>query len=180
MDDKFYTPEQIDLIDEELFIRLSTEKKARANWRKLMTMIQLVKALSSGEDLKKAKNQNDDELAKSCWDFHWANKYVMTPDNKFMTIWTAIALSVNTISIFLVYYEAAFRLSFIQQSVVITVFEICMTLEIFALFIKAYPSKDSDRGWVFSVFGKCGCCKDKQSIMKSNKRVGSDNDMWQK
>ena len=55
-----------------------------------------------------------------------------------------------------------------------------MTLEIFALFIKAYPSKDSDRGWVFSVFSKCGCCKDKQSIMKSNKKVGSDNDMWQK
>ena len=38
-DDKFYTPEQIDQIDDELFIRLGTEKKARANWRKLMTMI---------------------------------------------------------------------------------------------------------------------------------------------
>lgn len=79
-----------------------------------MTMIQLVKALSSGEDLKKTKNDNDDDSKMSFWDFHWATKYVMTPDSRIMSIWTAIALSVNTISIFLVYYEAAFRLSFIQ------------------------------------------------------------------
>ena len=28
-----------------------------------------------------------------------------------MTIWTALALTVNTLSIFLVYYECAFRLN---------------------------------------------------------------------
>ena len=62
--------------------------------------------------MKKTKPA-DEEESKSCWNFNWMNKYVVPPDNRFMTIWTAIALTVNTLSIFIVYYEAAFRLRFI-------------------------------------------------------------------
>ena len=50
VDDK-YPVEEIEDIDTILFDTLEKEKKARFNWRKIMTMIQLLKALSSANHL---------------------------------------------------------------------------------------------------------------------------------
>ena len=48
-----YTVDEVEDIDQTLFKTLEKEKKARFNWRKVMTMIQLVKALSSGDNFEK-------------------------------------------------------------------------------------------------------------------------------
>ena len=67
-----YPVEEVEEIDKSLFTKLEKEKNARLNWRRLMTMIQLVKALSNREDKFKKEsgilNDSDDEDEKvSCW-----------------------------------------------------------------------------------------------------------------
>ena len=127
-----------------------------------MTMLQLVKALSSRESDELVQKRKDDEKKVKCTDFLWADRYVQTPDNMWMTIWTFIALTVNTFSIFMVYYESAFHLrAFDDMPMIITIFEVILTLEIVIIFFKAYSAKDSHRGWLFSVGKTLGCCKKK-------------------
>lgn len=79
-----YTHEQVEQIDKSLFTRLEIEKKARFNWRKVMTMIQLVKVLSKREadELKKKKDHDRDgedhdskKTDKFC-DFKFLDRYL--------------------------------------------------------------------------------------------------------
>ena len=69
----------MDQIDEKIFIRLEQETRARYNWRKVLTMIQLVKALSPREAAnlkKKDKDEGEVEVKYKFWDFKWADKYL--------------------------------------------------------------------------------------------------------
>ena len=91
------------------------------------------------------------------------------PNNPIVLIWTLGALSVNTASIFIVYYEAAFRLKAVENiSSGMVVLEVIMMLEVLFFFFKAYPAKESHRGWIFSI---CPC-KKKQS--KERDTVGGN------
>jgi hypothetical protein len=45
--DNEYSVEELEQVDELLFIRLQKEKMARFNWRRVMTMISIVKHLGS-------------------------------------------------------------------------------------------------------------------------------------
>ena len=44
-----YTAEEVEEIDQKVFERIEKEKKARSNWRRLLTQIQIVRALSTSE-----------------------------------------------------------------------------------------------------------------------------------
>lgn len=138
-----YKAEEMEMIDQQLFDTLEKEKKARFNWRKIMTMIQLVKALSSTDKLEKQLVPEDEEEEEkvSCWKFIWADKYVQKPNKLWMVIWTALALSVNTISIFLVSYECAFHLTASSDlGAMSDIFEVILCLEVLVMFFKSYPS----------------------------------------
>ncbi len=106
------------------------------------------------------------EASKSSfWELTWADRYVKSPDSRIMTLWTALALSINTMSIFIVYYEAAFRLmAWEKEAPWVYALEFVLLLEIIVFFFKAYPAKDDHRGWLLSVFGACGLCKEKVKI----------------
>ena len=56
LSDTDYSVEEVEMIDQHLFKRLEEEKKARYNWRKVMTMVQLVNGLSKME----VNNNNED------------------------------------------------------------------------------------------------------------------------
>ena len=112
-----YTAEEVEELDQIVFERIEKEKKARSNWRRLLTQIQIVKALSTRESgtlanrLSEALDFADEEEVKdSCWNLNWLDRYVQEPEKYFMVIWNLTAITVNTISIFIVYYECAFRM----------------------------------------------------------------------
>ena len=88
-----------------------------------------------------------------------------------MTIWTALALTVNAVSIFFVYYECAFRMfAFTSFSAQQFIFEIILIIEVMVFFFKAYPAKETCRGWLFPVVFGCGGCKKIQNIDKYDDR----------
>ena len=69
----------------------------------------------------------------------------------------------NAISIFTVYYDCAFRLKTKDKFEAMPfVFEIILIIEMILFFFKAYPAKESHRGYVFSIFRTCGFCKEKE------------------
>ena len=77
-----------------------------------------------------------------------------------MSLWTLFALSINTISIFVVYYECAFRLrAFDKFSAFSVIIELVLVLELIVSFFKAYPSKDTHRGWILSLIELIGFCR---------------------
>ena len=77
-----------------------------------------------------------------------------------MSLWTLFALSINTISIFVVYYECAFRMrAFDKFSAFSVIIELVLVLELIVSFFKAYPAKDSHRGWILSLIEKTGLCQ---------------------
>ena len=136
-----------------------------------MTMIQLVKALSprESEAMKNKRDEGDvdEEKQKVSWtEFKWADKYVKTPDNRWMTYWNILAIAVNTVSIFTVYYDASFHLhGYTDYSMLSYVFEVILLLEICIFFFKAYPMKNnSHRGFMFTILGWCGLCKKKEEF----------------
>lgn len=99
-----------------------------------------------------------------------------------MTIWTMIALSVNAISIFTVYYDCAFRLKSKHTFEAMPfVFEVILIIEMLLFFFKAYPAKESPRGFLFSIFKTCGLCREKE---EAEAKVGSKENrsdiMWQR
>ena len=100
-----------------------------------------------------------------------------------MTLWTLLALSINTGSIFIVYYEAAFRLvAWDNEALWVYILEIVLLLEIIIFFFKAYPAKEGHRGWLLSVFGWCGLCKEKKEIKLFNNKIGDGDkgeDQWE-
>ena len=66
----------------------------------------------------------------------------------------------NTVSIFVVFYECAFRLTAVEEaSSLVMVIEFVLLGEIIAHFFKAFPDRDSPRGFICSLFGICGLCK---------------------
>lgn len=134
-----------------------------------MTMISIVKHLSpdGGKDLlmERQEGSENDEKQSSFWEFTWADRYVKSPDSRTMTLWTALALSINTMSIFIVYYEAAFRLvAWEKESPWVYALEFVLLFEIIIFFFKAYPAEENHRGWLLSVLGFCGLCKEKIKI----------------
>ena len=52
----------------------------------------------------------EEEPKDSFWNLNWLDRYVQEPTKYFMVIWNLTAITVNTISIFIVYYECAFRM----------------------------------------------------------------------
>ena len=100
-----------------------------------------MKALSTTEVKKEGGAAGEeDEKKTTCWDFKWADRYVQSPSMVWMAIWTAVALTVNTISIFVVFYECAFRMRGLSEPGALnTVFEIILLLEIILIFFKSYP-----------------------------------------
>ena len=100
-----------------------------------------MKALSTTEVKKEGgAGGEDDEKKTTCWDFKWADRYVQSPSMVWMAIWTAVALTVNTISIFVVFYECAFRMRGLSEPGAFnTVFEIILLVEIILIFFKSYP-----------------------------------------
>lgn len=159
-----YTPHQVESIDQALFERLQTEKSARLNWRKLYTLIQIVKALSPRESKEmrdRAKlDHEEEEVQVSCWKLEWLDRYVMTPENLYVTLWTFIALSVNTVAIFYISYDCAFHLAAIESyNPFILVIEILLLFELIMVFFIAIYEKDNPRGFICSLFGFCGFCK---------------------
>ena len=82
------------------------------------------------------------------------------PDKVFIILWTFLALSMNTISIFIVFYECAFHLTAVKESSsIVLVIEFVLFFEIIAYFFKAFPDQDSPRGFICSLLGMCGGCK---------------------
>ena len=72
-------------------------------------------------------------------------------------------MSVNAISIFTVYYDCAFRLKSKDSFESIPfVFEVILIIEMILFFFKAYPAKDSHRGYLFNIFKMCGFCREKE------------------
>lgn len=66
------------------------------------------------------------------------DKYIQKPDKMYVILWNMVALSVNTLSIFVVYYEAAFRLTaFTESYAILTVFEVVLLIDLFFAFLKA-------------------------------------------
>lgn len=109
-----------------------------------MTMIQLVKAvckMESDEMKNIMKDLDDEDEAKvSCFKLKWLDRYVQPPNKLLMTAWTFLALTVNSISIFFVYYECAFRMrAFKSFSFLQMIFDVVLTLEMIIHFFKAYP-----------------------------------------
>lgn len=147
---------------------MDKEERARYNWRKVMTMLQLVKAVCKMERDEMQNIMKDlddeDETKVSCFQLKWVDKYVQPPNQLVMTAWTLLALTVNSISIFFVYYECAFRLrAFKSFSSLQMIFDVVLTLEMVIHFFKAYSSKESYRGWIHPVFKFMGTCKEKIS-----------------
>ena len=168
-DDTYYPLEKVEEIDQLLFLRLISERKARRNWRTLMTMISIVKHLSEREskEMLYSREENLEPAVTNSskfWEFKWADRYVKSPDSRIMSLWTLLALSMNTASIFIVYFECAFHLkAWEKEESWIYLIEFILLLEIIVTFFKAYDSKDGgERGWLLSVFGICGCCKKKK------------------
>ena len=82
------------------------------------------------------------------------------PDKLYIIIWNFIALSMNTVSIFIVFYECAYRLTAVDEaSIGTTIIEFVLLVEIIMFFFKAIPNTSSQRGWLCSLFGACGLCK---------------------
>jgi len=150
-----------------------------------MTMISIVKHLSERESKEFLQSRLDKDAQKeekmpSCWTFQWADKYLKPPDSKIMTLWTLLALSMNTGSIFIVYYEAAFQLTaWEREASWILVIEFILLLEIIIFFFKAYPAKEDHRGWWFSVVGICGCCKEASEDPQKIGKIGAVEDRWE-
>lgn len=92
---------------------MQSEKEARKRWRKLLTMIGMVQALSpsSKDDMMTPSADLKEDGEKSCWELLWLDKYVKTPDALYMTVWTMISLIINLISILLVFYQSSFLLA---------------------------------------------------------------------
>ena len=58
-----------------------------------------------------------------------------------MVIWTAVALAVNTYSIFIVFYECAFRMNAkTEEATYEKVIEVILCLEVILIFFKSYPA----------------------------------------
>ena len=80
----------------------------------------------------------------------------------------------NAISIFTVYYDCAFRLKTKDKFEAMPfVFEIILIIEMILFFFKAYPAKESHRGYVFSIFKTCGFCREKEENEKVNQKSGT-------
>ena len=86
----------------------------------------------------------------------------------------------NTGSIFIVYYEAAFQLTaWEREASWILVIEFILLLEIIIFFFKAYPAKEDHRGWWFSVVGICGFCKEASEDLQKIGKIGAVEDRWE-
>ena len=87
-----------------------------------------------------------------------------------MVIWNLTAITVNTISIFIVYYECAFQMkSAIVQGAVNYLIELILAAEVILIFFKAFPDRESPRGYICSLLGACGLCK-QRCILKRKDR----------
>ena len=85
---------------------------------------------------------------------------MQTPDKLLIFLWTFFAISINTVSIFIVFYECAFRLTAFEESnSIVLATEFILFIDIFSYFFKAFPKKDSPRGFLCSLLGMCGLCK---------------------
>ena len=96
-------------------------------------------------------------------------------------IWNIVALSVNTLSIFVVYYEAAFRLKAITQTLpILTFFEVILMLDVLFIFLKARPKSDGHRGWICPILGLCRLCKeDKKKPTRADTKKDASSSPWQ-
>ena len=75
----------------------------------------------------------------------------------------------NTISIFIVFYEDAFRLTAIENSGAFElVIEFVLFFEMIIFFFKAFPKNEEPRGFICSILGACGLCK--KSCLKKEER----------
>lgn len=96
----------------------------------------------------------------SCWELRWLNRYVQTPDKPVIIVWTFIALSLNIIYVFMVFFECAFRMTAIEERRSIDyVMVIGLVIEIIMIFFVAYPETDSPRGLICILLSFCGVCK---------------------
>ena len=113
----------------------------------------------------------------SCWEFKGMDRYMQQLDEPFIVIWNAISIIANSVSIFLVYYEAAFRLNgFEDEQAFAFILECVLIADIILNFFKAYYSQESHRGWIFSLLGICGACKEKK--IKGDKLKFGEDDIW--
>jgi len=95
-----------------------------------------------------------------------------------MMIWNFVALGANTITIFTVYFECAFRLRALEEEAPwIYAFEVILVLEVLLSFFKAFPSTDSERGWVCQVLGVCGLCKPAKNTVRKKKSIKKELDV---
>ena len=140
-----------------------------------------MKALSARESeemrsrSKDALNDEEEVEHVSCWKLIWLNKYVQSPNKLFMILWNFLALSMNTVSIFIVFYEFAYHLTARENDSNIVLFiEFVLFFDIIAYFFKALPSKDSPRGFICSLLGMCGLCKKKCRFKAISSKAGSD------
>ena len=79
-----------------------------------------------------------------------------------MVIWNLIAIAVNTVSIFIVYYECAFHMRTVMFSgAFVTLIELILAVEVIIIFFKAFPERESPRGYMCILLGYCGLCKNR-------------------
>mmetsp|Transcript_1164 Transcript_1164/g.1537 ORF Transcript_1164/g.1537 Transcript_1164/m.1537 type:complete len:95 (-) Transcript_1164:109-393(-) len=88
------------------------------------------------------------------------DRYMVKPDKLAMVAWTFISIGINTASIFIVYYECAFHLRAVKEtSISIMAIEFILAADIILQFFKAFPGRESNRGWICTLLGWCGFCK---------------------
>lgn len=162
---EIYTGDDVDEIDQVLFDRLQKEKNARANWRRLHMQIMIVKALSvrESEEMKNhhiAVEDEEEEEQVSLWGFQWMDRYVQKPDNIIMILLALLDLSFNIVYIFLVVYDSAFRLTTMKERSAFVLFiEFGLVAQMILVFFKAFPEKESPRGFICTLLWCCGLCK---------------------
>lgn len=75
----------------------------------------------------------------------------------------------NTVSIFVVYFESAFRLQAFRDSFsILTIFEVIMLFDILLTFFKTRRTIDGHRGVICSILGICKLCREKRRVAKKS------------
>lgn len=126
----------------------------------------------------KEKMQDEETEEKgSCWELKWLDRYTQEPTKLYVVIWNFVALSMNLISIFIVFYECAFRLSAVEYaSGIVMCIEFVLLFEIISIFFKAIPNTSSPRGCLCSLLGACGLCKVRKN--EDGQRIGAKGQQW--
>ena len=88
------------------------------------------------------------------------DRYVQKPDNIIMILLALLDLSFNIVYIFLVVYDSAFRLTTMKERSAFVLFiEFGLVAQMILVFFKAFPEKESPRGFICTLLWCCGLCK---------------------